>query len=213
MTTAPRLLRLKAVELWLDGRRLLGPLTCEVVAGRPTTLMGPSGSGKSSLLNWLIGALPPGFSARGEAFLDGKPLIGLPTNLRRLGILFQDDVLFPHLNVEGNLAFALPSGLDRLERRRRIDAALAEAELVGLGARAPDALSGGQRARVALMRTLLAEPEALLLDEPFARLDVALRDRFRRLVFEKAAARNLPVLLVSHDPADGVAAGGPVINL
>jgi putative thiamine transport system ATP-binding protein len=82
-----------------------------------------------------------------------------------------------------------------------------------LGGRDPLSLSGGERARIALMRTLLAEPQALLLDEPFAKLDAALRGRFRSLVFERAAARNLPVLLVSHDPADGRAAQGPVIDL
>jgi putative thiamine transport system ATP-binding protein len=133
--------------------------------------------------------------------------------MRRLGILFQDDLLFPHLSVAENLGFALPAGLQPEERRRRIESGLAEAELPGTGERDPASLSGGERARVALMRTLLAEPRALLLDEPFARLDVALRGRFRALVFERAAARNLPVLLVSHDPADAEAAGGLAITL
>ena len=166
-------LSLRAVELFQGGARLLGPIDCDIEAGRPVVLMGPSGSGKSSLLNWLIGALPPAFSARGQILLDGIDIGHLPTQARRLGILFQDDLLFPHLSVAENLAFGLPAGLTASERAARIEAGLAEAELPGLGGRDPARLSGGERARIALMRTLLAEPRALLLDEPFAKLDVA----------------------------------------
>lgn len=208
-----RVLSLRAVELFIEGRRLLGPLDCDIEAGRPTALMGPSGCGKSSLLNWLIGALPPGFSARGRILLNGAAIDHLPIQERRLGILFQDDLLFPHLSVAENLAFGLPASLSRTERLARIEAGLAEAELPALGDRDPLSLSGGERARIALMRTLLSEPQALLLDEPFAKLDVALRGRFRNLIFERAAVRNLPVLLVSHDPADAAAAQGAAIDL
>jgi putative thiamine transport system ATP-binding protein len=208
-----RQLVLEDVEISREGRRLLGPLSCSIEAGSPVTLMGPSGSGKSSLINWLIGMLPPGFTAAGSALLEGQCLSRLPTNLRRLGTLFQDDVLFPHLNVEENLAFGLPSGLDRETRRSRIDDALSDSGLAGMGGRHTGSLSGGERARIALMRTLLSEPQALLLDEPFSKLDADLRRRLRYLVFSKADEYNLPVLLVSHDPDDGVAAGGPVITL
>jgi putative thiamine transport system ATP-binding protein len=101
----------------------------------------------------------------------------------------------------------------RQARRQRIRAALEEAGLEGFEERDPATLSGGQRARVALLRTLLAEPRALLLDEPFSKLDVALRARIRRFVFEHARAQALPTLLVTHDPADAAAAGGPVIEI
>jgi putative thiamine transport system ATP-binding protein len=108
----------------------------------------------------------------------------------------------------------LPAGLrSRAGRRRRIAAALADADLADFGDRDPATLSGGQRARVALLRTLLAEPMALLLDEPFGKLDVALRGRFRRFVFDHARARGLPTLMVTHDPFDAEAAGGAVIEL
>ena len=112
-----------------------------------------------------------------------------------------------------NLAFGLAQGGTRAERRAQIDAALAEVGLEGFADRDPETLSGGQRARVALMRMLLSEPKALLLDEPFSGLDAALREQVRALVFDHARARALPVLMVTHDQEDADAAGGEVVRL
>ena len=173
--------------------------------------MGPSGAGKSSLLAWLTGVLPPGLEGEGDVLLDGGSIVALPPHRRRLGILFQDDLLFPHMSVGENLAFGLPAGPDRAARSRIVSEALARVELAGFAHRDPLTLSGGERARVALLRVLLSEPRALLLDEPFSKLDLTLRDRFRSLVFQSAA--HLPVLLVSHDPQDSRAAGGEVVEL
>ena len=206
-------LRLDQVGLWLGQRRLLGPLDLAIAPGESATLMGPSGSGKSSLLAFLCGTLDPAFRSRGRVRLDGEDILALPPERRRLGILFQDDLLFPHLSVAGNLAFGLPQALDRQTRRDRVAAALEEAGLVGFEARDPATLSGGQRARVALLRMLLSEPRALLLDEPFGRLDAGLRERFRRLVFERARARMLPVLLVTHDREDAEGASGKIVTV
>jgi putative thiamine transport system ATP-binding protein len=206
-------LRLEQVGLWLGQRRLLGPLDLAIAPGESATLMGPSGSGKSSLLAFLCGTLDPAFRSRGRVRLDGEDILALPPERRRLGILFQDDLLFPHLSVAGNLAFGLPQALDRQARRDRVAAALEEAGLAGFEARDPATLSGGQRARVALLRMLLSEPRALLLDEPFGRLDAGLRERFRRLVFERARARMLPVLLVTHDREDAEAASGKIVTV
>jgi putative thiamine transport system ATP-binding protein len=205
-------LRLIRVSLRVGGNDLLSGLDLEVGPGAVTTVMGPSGCGKSSLLSYLCGTLEPAFEASGEVWLDGVAIHELPPERRRVGILFQDDLLFPHLSVGENLAFALPPTVrGRRERRARIEAALREADLAGFARRDPATLSGGQRARVALMRTLLAEPRALLLDEPFGKLDRALRDRFRTFVFEHARAAGLPTLLVTHDEADAHAAAGAVI--
>lgn len=207
-------LQLKGVSLRLHGRLLIAPLTFTVAPGEVVTLMGASGCGKSSLLAWLCGTLPSAFSAAGQATIGDRELTRLAPEARRLGILFQDDLLFPHLSVGQNLAFALPHHIrSRTERADRIAAALAEAGLAGYGDRDPATLSGGQRARVAVMRVLLSEPRALLLDEPFSKLDVATRQRFREFVFDHLRERRLPTVLVTHDPADAEAAGGPIVQL
>jgi len=204
---------LDGVTVALDGAALIDGLDLTVVPGEIVTVMGPSGSGKSTLLAWLCGVVDPAFRIAGRATLDSVDITRLPPEARRVGILFQDDLLFPHLSVGGNLAFGLPAGLSGQNRRARIAAALEEAELSGFEGRDPATLSGGQRARIALMRTLLAEPKALLLDEPFSRLDAALRGRIRDFVFGHATERGLPVLLVTHDPDDAKATGGPVVEI
>lgn len=207
-------LRLSAVRIEIGGRELIPSLTLEVDAGECVTVMGPSGCGKSTLLAFVSGTLDPVFRASGRVTIGERDVTALPPEARRVGILFQDDLLFPHLSVGENLAFALrPHVRDRSVRRERIEQALVEADLAGFTERDPATLSGGQRARVALMRTLLSEPQALLLDEPFNKLDAQLRNDFRRFVFEHAAERGLPMLLVTHDAADAQAAGGRVIGL
>jgi putative thiamine transport system ATP-binding protein len=172
--------------------------------------MGPSGSGKSTLLAAIVGLLDPAFTLEGRIRLGDDDLGSLPPERRRIGLLFQDPLLFPHLSVAGNLLFGMKPGPDRATRRRRVAEALARAGLEGFAERDPATLSGGQQARVALLRTLLAEPRALLLDEPFAKLDTQRRAEIRRLVFGEVQARGLPTLLVTHDRADAEAAGGPV---
>jgi putative thiamine transport system ATP-binding protein len=118
------------------------------------------------------------------------------------------------LSVGGNLSFALPASIKgKAIRRDRIEKALSQAELAGFAERDPATLSGGQKARVALVRTLLSNPRALLLDEPFSKLDASLRAQVRDWVFGAARDTGLPVLLVTHDPADAEAAGGPVLQL
>lgn len=207
-------LELRQVAIRLRGHPLVPPLDLHVPPGTIVTLMGESGVGKSSLLAFLCGTLPPGLEGSGEVRIAGETVSALPPQHRRLGILFQEDLLFPHLSVGGNLAFALAERIRSCaDRMARIRDALNEAGLGGFESRDPASLSGGQRARVAVLRVLLSEPRALLLDEPFSKLDVATRERFREFVFGHIRRARLPALLVSHDALDAAAAGGAVIQL
>lgn len=179
--------------------------------GEVLTLMGPSGSGKSTLLSAITGTLSRDFRLSGDIRLRGQSVLKLPRHDRHIGILFQDDLLFPHLSVGANLLYGLPP--KRKNRQDIAKTALAQIGLAGFYSRDPATLSGGQKARVALMRMLLSEPYALLLDEPFSGLDTELRGQIRALVFEQAKQRQMPVLLVTHDIEDAQAANGPIHRL
>jgi putative thiamine transport system ATP-binding protein len=196
------------------GRRTLLSIDGRVPPGGVLTVMGPSGSGKSTLLSLIAGFLDPAFTASGRIVLDGRDLGPLRPEARRVGLLFQDALLYPHLSVGGNLLFGLAVDVrGRAARRAHAVAALAEVGLAGYLERDPATLSGGEQARVALARTLLSRPHALLLDEPFSRLDTGRRAAVRSLVFRLAAERAIPVVLVTHDRADAEAAGGTVIEI
>ncbi|CAM3627974.1 ATP-binding cassette domain-containing protein [Parendozoicomonas haliclonae] len=195
-------LEISDVSLRASKRLLIDKLSLSVAPGEIASIMGPSGCGKSTLLAWLCGALPEGITGSGTVMLAGERISDRPMEQRGIGLLFQDDLLFPHMNVENNLAFGLPAGLSRSERQHRIQNALRAAQLEGYDKHAPSQLSGGQRARISLMRTLLAEPKALLLDEPFSKLDAHLRGQVREFVFTTIQQRNIPALLVTHDRQD-----------
>ena len=206
-------LLLDDVRIALAGRELLS-LSAKVPAGSVLTVMGPSGSGKSSLLSYIGGFLDPAFTATGKVMAGDVNITGLPPSQRHAGILFQDPLLFPHMSVLGNLLFAIPQDVRRMHDRRALASqALSGTGLEGFGDRDPDTLSGGQKARVALARVLLSRPRMLLLDEPFSKLDAELRGQMRRLVFDAAREQALPVILVTHDHADAAAAGGDVIEV
>jgi putative thiamine transport system ATP-binding protein len=205
------MLELDAIRIATHERVLVRDLRARVGAGEVLVVMGASGSGKSSLLAYLCGTLPAALRAQGRVRLHGRDITTLPVAERRVGILFQDDLLFPHMSVLDNLLFALPAG-PRAGRVARAEAALAQAGLAGSSGRFPHTLSGGQRARVSVLRAMLAQPRALLLDEPFSRLDATLRERFRAFVFAGIREQGIPALLVTHDPAD-VPPGAQVIHL
>ena len=188
-------------RLGVGSTPLIENLQLDIPRGAIHTLMGPSGSGKSSVLAAVCGTLGPALSFEGSVTLDGHRIDHLPTRERRVGLLFQDDLLFAHMTVRENLLFAVPAGV-RAPREAAVVQALADLELPGFADADPATLSSGQRARVALMRALLAQPQALLLDEPFSKLDAALRGRIREFVFAVVRTRQVPVLLVTHDIAD-----------
>jgi putative thiamine transport system ATP-binding protein len=206
-------LQLEHVVLSLGARTLLR-VDATVNAGEVLSVMGPSGSGKSTLLAFIGGFLDPHFKATGKVYIRGQDVTHLEPSARHAGVLFQDPLLFPHMSVGSNLLFALPATIKgKAQRVAAAKAALQEMELGDLFDQDPARLSGGQKARVALARTLIAQPHALLLDEPFSRLDAALRAQMRELVFARAKDRMLPVVLVTHDPDDAAAAGGQIITI
>lgn len=203
-----RTLQLDIERLGTTHQTLVQGLRLSVPAGEIMTLMGASGSGKSAVLSAIAGTL--GQVSEGLLPLQfvGRVQLGpcdvtqWPTHQRGIGLVFQDALLFPHMSVAENLLFAVPLGVPKPERQARVQQALHEADLADMGPRDPSTLSGGQRARVALMRALLAEPKALLLDEPFSQLDAPLRAQLRPWVFAHVRERQIPVVLVTHDAQD-----------
>lgn len=204
-------LKINKLQLFCQNELLLS-LNEQVNGGEILTIMGPSGSGKSSLLDWLSGTLSNDFNANGEVWLNGQNMTKVPAYLRHIGVLYQDPILFSHLSVAGNIAFAMPKG-DKKQRVDKIEQSLIQVGLEGMGDRHPDNLSGGQQARVALLRMLLSEPQAILLDEPFSKLDTQLRENMRHLVFDLVRERQLPTIMVTHDFIDAETANGKIITL
>lgn len=200
-------LELKNVSISLSGKQLL-EIDCSVGPGEILSVMGPSGSGKSSLLAYIAGFLAPVFESSGSVLVNGDDICSLPAERRRIGLLFQDPLLFPHLSVAGNLRFAIADASK--DKKQVIERGLDEIGLAGFDKRDPGTLSGGQASRVALLRLLLSTPNAVLLDEPFSKLDTQLREEIRTLVFSKLRASGLPTILVTHDQADADSAGGKI---
>ncbi|MDC9719827.1 MAG: ATP-binding cassette domain-containing protein [Gammaproteobacteria bacterium] len=197
---------------------LFEPVNMVIEKGQIACIMGPSGVGKSTLLNAIGGHLGTGISTglaiTGEVLLNNENITHKAVTQRNIGILFQDPLLFPHLSVGDNLAFGLhASVVGKKQRRAQVEQALEHAQLSGFYHRNPATLSGGQQSRVALMRALLAQPQALLLDEPFSKLDLELRHTMRDFLFTQTQKRNIPVLLVTHDPAEAATVNGPVVVL
>jgi iron(III) transport system ATP-binding protein len=187
-----------------------------VPTGRVVALLGPSGCGKTTLLRCIAGLERPD---AGEVRLDGRPLCGpgvfVPPERRRIGMVFQDGALFPHLSVAGNVGYGL-----RRERRRRgrpaegrpgrVEEALALVDLAGFGGRVPASLSGGQQQRVALARALVTRPSVLLLDEPLSNLDTILRVQIRAEVQRLLADLGVTAVFVTHDQEEAFVVGDEV---
>jgi ABC-type sulfate/molybdate transport systems ATPase subunit len=201
-----------AIEKQVSGFRLAVEFAAD---GTPLGLLGPSGSGKTMTLRAIAGLELPD---RGRIVLHGRVLfdsargINVPARERRVGLLFQNYALFPHLTVEENIAF----GLRRLagnERARRVQQQLAAAHLEGFANRYPGSLSGGEQQRVALARALAVEPAALLLDEPFSALDTHLRGALERQLRETLSEYRGATLFVSHNLEEAYRVCGELVVL
>jgi iron(III) transport system ATP-binding protein len=190
-------------------RPAVNAVSLAMAAGQIGVLIGPSGCGKTSLLRAVAGLEPAAqgrLTVEGQVIVDATTGTHMPPEKRRIGMVFQDYALFPHLSVSDNIAYGL-HGLPRGERRARVQQML---ELVGLahaGERAPHQLSGGQQQRIALARALAPAPRLLLLDEPFSSLDVDLRERLAHDVRQILRQHGTTALVVTHDQLEAFALG------
>ncbi|MFM0471583.1 sulfate/molybdate ABC transporter ATP-binding protein [Paraburkholderia strydomiana] len=182
-------------------------------------LFGPSGAGKSLTLQAIAGLLRPDegkITLHGNALFDSKLNVDLKPQARKVAYLFQDYALFPHLNVRQNIGFGLQRGWFNPRARRshaQIDYWLDALELRGVAGNYPAQLSGGQKQRVALARALVAQPQLLLLDEPFSALDSTLRQRMRLELSDLQTRLDIPMVLITHDPDDVAAFGDQVVQI
>ena len=210
------MLELKNITLkWISPveKILIENLNIKIENSEILCVFGESGVGKSSLINVISGVHEENLNFEGEIRLNGKNLNNTPTEKRKIGLLLQDGTLFPHLTVEQNLLFGMNKSLKRSDKNNLIIEYLDKANMSGFQDRYPNSLSGGQKARIACLRAILSEPDALLLDEPFSSLDPAQRDSFRQFVVKQVKKANIPCLLVTHDEGDKVISDKTPLNL
>ncbi|MCM3562262.1 MAG: ABC transporter ATP-binding protein [Hydrogenophaga sp.] len=194
------MLELRDIALRWDHRPLLDGVNLRVGAGQTVALLGASGSGKSTLLKLVAGIESP---ERGSVLFDGEDITRTPPHRRGFALMFQDFALFPHLDVQDNVAFGLvEQGVPRAAARERARDMLQRFGLGALVRSRVTTLSGGEQQRVALARALITRPRALLLDEPFSALDAVLREQLRSEFRERIAEAGIAAILVTHDEAE-----------
>lgn len=193
-------LKLKNISHKFDGHHVLKDVSVDVSAGEILCLVGPSGCGKSTLLRLVAGLEP---LASGEVVCDGETLNNIRPENRNIGLVFQHPSLFPHLTVEENIAFGVRH-VPAKARNAIVKKLLDCVGLSGKGASYPHMLSGGQHQRVALARALAPQPKVMLLDEPFANLDHALRYELREDVLNVLKEAGVPVIMVTHNPDEAL---------
>ncbi len=205
------MLDLAGISVRFGQRLVLDRVSVHVGRGEVVALLGESGSGKSTLLRVAAGLLTPD---AGTVRIDGNDVTSLPTHRRNVGLVFQDEQLFPHLDVAGNIGFGLRMhGVDAATRRTRVDELL---DLVGMpctGGRRVDRLSGGEAKRVALARSMAPRPAVLLLDEPLTGLDRDLHDRLAGELARILRADGTTALLVTHDPQEAATIADRTLDL
>ena len=195
---------------------LHSPLSFSAPPGAVVAVVGPSGCGKSTLLSTIAGVTP---ALGGLITIDGRDMTNVPVQERRIGMVFQEPLLFSHLNVEDNVAYGpRRAGQSREQARKAARELLSWVGLEELVDRDVTQLSGGQAQRVALARALAARPDALCLDEPFSALDAPLRARLAREVSDIVARAAIPAIHVTHDPQEAAAMaehnpGGSILSM
>jgi spermidine/putrescine transport system ATP-binding protein len=203
MTEPKTLLELRSVSKSYGATSVLKRIDLEVLDGEFITLLGPSGSGKTTILRLIGGFTSP---SDGEILLDGRNIAPTPINKRPFNTVFQDYALFPHLTVAGNVGYGLAvRGVRKSEIEARVRDALELVQLDGFGERHPAQLSGGQRQRVALARAIICRPRLILLDEPLAALDVALRRQMQSFLKSIQTEIKTTFLFVTHDQEEAIA--------
>ena len=199
-------LRVRGLAISYDGREILREIDLDVAPDEIVALLGPSGSGKSSLLRCIAGVQQP---EAGTIAWDGEPITTTPAHRRRIGLVFQDPLLFPHLDVGANIGF----GLVAEGREQRVAELLDLVGLAGFERRDVATLSGGEAQRVALARALAPRPRLLLLDEPFGALDRDLRDRLAVDVRALLRTQGTPAIHVTHDREEAALIADRVVQL
>lgn len=178
-------------------------LSLHVADGELVAVLGESGSGKSTLLNMAAGLVQPD---NGQILIDEADITFLPAEQRRIGLMFQDYALLPHLNVWQNVAFGLRMhGVSKAHAKQQAQEFLAEVGLADMAMQSVELLSGGEQQRVALIRALILQPRALLLDEPFSALDTTLRGSLQQLTLRLLRQQQCPAVLVTHSPQEAFA--------
>jgi thiamine transport system ATP-binding protein len=199
------------VTVRFGARVVLDSVCLHVAAGEMVALLGPSGSGKSTLLRVIAGIVP---ADSGRVVLDGVDITSVPTHRRSVGMVFQNEQLFPHMDVAGNVGFGLRmAGFDKRVRGQRVTELLELVGLAGFGSRHIDGLSGGERKRVALARSLAPRPKLLLLDEPLTGLDRELHDRLAAEVSAILEAQATTAIWVTHDAEEAATVAGRTVAL
>ena len=195
-------LRLAGIEKRYGSTVAVAAIDLDVRDGEFMTLLGPSGCGKTTTLGLIAGFFPP---TRGEIYVKGQPVAGLPPFRRDIGVVFQDYALFPHMTAAENVAFGLRMRkIPAEETAQRVREALELVQLAGLGERRPLELSGGQRQRVALARALVIRPAVLLLDEPLSNLDLKLREEMRVEIATLQRRLGITTVFVTHDQGEAL---------
>ncbi|RUO60221.1 ATP-binding cassette domain-containing protein [Pseudidiomarina insulisalsae] len=188
--------------LWRDGKQVELP-PCQLAPGETLGVMGPSGCGKSTWLRWLLGVQQDYVDVAGAIYFGSRRVDHLPIEERSTGMVMQDQSLFPHYSVADNLAFALRAQrLGRQQRQQVIAGQLDALGLAGYQQRLPQQLSGGEKARISLLRAVLARPQLILLDEPFNGLDAARRRQVCEWTYAFLREQRIAAIIVSHDAAD-----------